>query len=185
LPDAASLSALRAWYEGVSSRDAVMRYLGDRVAPGQSARGVLGRLRRQLADVARARHRNDLAALFAHPESERVQHARAVARAIDVLREAPVPMPLIGDDVDLWLSPRAVSALRSQGIKTLAALTVRIPRRRRWWTAIPGLGATGARHVEAFFAAHPELTERARAARSRSDAAGHRTVGEAADAPRG
>ncbi|MDZ5455811.1 phage integrase family protein [Azohydromonas lata] len=28
---------------------------------------------------------------------------------------------------------------------------------------MPGLGATGARQVEAFFAAHPELTERARA----------------------
>lgn len=46
LPDAASLSALRAWYEGVPSRQAVMRYLGDRMEPGQSARGVLGRLRR-------------------------------------------------------------------------------------------------------------------------------------------
>jgi site-specific recombinase XerD len=38
-----------------------------------------------------------------------------------------------------------------------------VPRRRRWWTAVPGLGATGARQVEAFFAAYPELTERARA----------------------
>lgn len=52
-------------------------------------------------------------------------------------------------------------ALRAQGIKTLAALTVRIPRRRRWWTAVPGLGATGARKIEAFFALHPQLTERA------------------------
>lgn len=46
------------------------------------------------------------------------------------------------------------------GIGTLADLTVRIPRRRRWWTGIPGLGA---RKIEAFFAAHPTLTERARA----------------------
>jgi site-specific recombinase XerD len=36
-----------------------------------------------------------------------------------------------------------------------------VPRRRRWWRAVPGLGATGARHVEAFFAAHPALTARA------------------------
>lgn len=61
------------------------------------------------------------------------------------------------------MSPRVAGALHVQGIKTLAALTVRIPRRRRWWATVPGLGATGARHVEAFFAAHPDLTERARA----------------------
>ncbi|KVZ70486.1 integrase, partial [Burkholderia ubonensis] len=48
-------------------------------------------------------------------------------------------------------------------IRTLADLTVRIPRRRRWWSAIAGLGVAGARRIEAFFAAHPALTERARA----------------------
>ena len=53
--------------------------------------------------------------------------------------------------------------MRAHGITTLATLTVRIPRRRRWWAAIPGLGATAARQIEAFFAAHPQLTERARA----------------------
>jgi len=74
-----------------------------------------------------------------------------------------VPQPLIGDDIDRWLQPRSVAALRAAGIRTLADLTVRIPRRRRWWVAVPGLGATGARQIEAFFAAHPDLTERARA----------------------
>ncbi|CAG4893707.1 Tyrosine recombinase XerC [Paraburkholderia gardini] len=49
------------------------------------------------------------------------------------------------------------------GIRTLADLTVRIPRRRRWWTGIAGLGVAGARRVEAFFATYPALTERARA----------------------
>jgi len=39
---------------------------------------------------------------------------------------------------------------------------VRVPRRRRWWTVVPGLGAQGARQIEAFFAVHPQLTERAR-----------------------
>ncbi|SCU76693.1 hypothetical protein CNECB9_3330013 [Cupriavidus necator] len=39
----------------------------------------------------------------------------------------------------------------------------RAQARRRWWAAIPRLGATSARQIEAFFAAHPELTERARA----------------------
>ena len=44
-----------------------------------------------------------------------------------------------------------------------AGLSVRIPRRRQWWRAVPGLGAAGARSIEVFFAAHPALTERARA----------------------
>lgn len=53
--------------------------------------------------------------------------------------------------------------LHASGIRTLADLTLRVPRRRRWWAGIAGLGAAGARHIEAFFAQHPELTERARA----------------------
>jgi hypothetical protein len=51
----------------------------------------------------------------------------------------------------------------AHGITTLAALTVRIPRRRQWWKAVPGLGVASARAIEAFFAAWPALTERARA----------------------
>ena len=162
-PDAASMAALRAWYEGVSARDAVVRYLGHRKVDGESSRGILGRIRRQLIDLARRCHRGDLVALFSHPVAERAQHARAVAHAIERLQTLPMPEPLIGDDIALWLPARAVSALYAQGIKTLAALTVRIPRRRRWWTAVPGLGAAGARHIEAFFSEHPQLTERARA----------------------
>jgi len=163
LPDAAALAALRAWYAGKSSREAVARYLGDRKARGQSARGILGSIRRQLVEFARQCHREDLATLLDHPTAERGERARAVLRAIELLHALPVPEPLIGDDVGRWLPPRIAAALSAQGIKTLAALTVRIPRRRRWWTAIPGIGATGARHVEAFFAAHQQLTERARA----------------------
>lgn len=73
------------------------------------------------------------------------------------------PVPQIGDAIDAWLPARAVAALRAHGIATLADLTVRIPRRRQWWKAIAGLGLAGARRIEAFFAAHPALTERARA----------------------
>ena len=36
-PDAASLAALRAWYEGLSSREAVHCYLAGARAPGQSS----------------------------------------------------------------------------------------------------------------------------------------------------
>ena len=138
-------------------------YLGHRKADGQSSRGILGRVQRQLAAFARRRHRQDLAELFLQPAAARHQHARAVARALELLPTLPEPQPLIGDDIDQWLPPRTVRALRAEGIKTLAALTLRIPRRRRWWSVIPGLGAAGATQVEAFFAAHPELTERARA----------------------
>ena len=58
---------------------------------------------------------------------------------------------------------RLVGALHAVGIRTLADLTLRVPRRRRWWAGIAGLGPAGARHIEAFFAQHPALTERARA----------------------
>lgn len=59
--------------------------------------------------------------------------------------------------------PRAVRVLRTYGIATLTDLTVRVPRRRRWWSVVPGLGQTSARQIKAFFEAHPQLTERARA----------------------
>jgi site-specific recombinase XerD len=74
-----------------------------------------------------------------------------------------MPEPLVTDDVETWFSPRLASTLRSADIKTLADLTVRVPRRRRWWVVVPGLGQTSARSVEAFFASYPQLTERARA----------------------
>jgi len=163
MPNAASLAALRAWNEGLSARATVARYLGYTKADGQSSRSMLSGIRRQLVALAQERHRVDLAALFDYPAAERGKHARAVSRAIELLPSLPIPEPTIGDDIAQWLDPRAVQALHAQGIKTLAALTVRIPRRRRWWVAVPGLGATGARKIEAFFALHPQLTERARA----------------------
>jgi site-specific recombinase XerD len=160
-PDEAELAALRGWYAGLDARAAVARYLGDRRAVGASSRGVLGRIRRQLVAYAHARHRADLAAVFvARPTST---SADSVARAIVTLRNLPAPVPLITDAVDLWLPPRIVAALHAHGLRTLADLTVRIPRRRRWWSAIAGLGVASARRIEAFFAAHPALTERARA----------------------
>jgi site-specific recombinase XerD len=73
------------------------------------------------------------------------------------------PEPQMADDITLWLRPRAVRVLHAHGITSLADLTVRVPRRRLWWHAIDGLGAASARQIEAFFAAHPALTERARA----------------------
>ncbi|MBM5581005.1 phage integrase family protein [Burkholderia pseudomallei] len=160
-PDEAELAALRSWYAGLDARAAVARYLGDRRAVGASSRGVLGRIRRQFIAYAQARHRTDLATAFIDRPSNAASDG--VARAIETLRNLPAPAPLITDAVEVWLPPRIAEALHAHGIRTLADLTVRIPRRRRWWSAIAGLGVAGARRIEAFFAAHPALTERARA----------------------
>lgn len=51
-PDAASLAALRAWYEGMPSRDAVAQYLGDPRDPGESSRSMIGRVKRRLIAIA-------------------------------------------------------------------------------------------------------------------------------------
>lgn len=162
-PDADQLAALRGWYAGLSSRSAVDRYLQHGKAPGESARGIVSGIRRQLIAFAYQRQRPDLAGLLRHPVSERMTRAGAVAHAIEILRSLPVPRPQIADDIELWLAPRAVRVLRAHGIATLADLTVRVPRRRRWWSAIAGLGQTSARQIETFFETHPQLTERARA----------------------
>ncbi|MDR2990358.1 MAG: tyrosine-type recombinase/integrase [Burkholderiaceae bacterium] len=159
-PDEAELAALRAWYSQLDARFAVARYLGDRKLPGVSARGVLGRIRRTLIAFAASRHRPDLASVF----GERTAGAaEAVSRTIETLRHLPAPQPRIADDIDRWLPPRIVAALHAHGIQTLAELSVRIAHRRRWWTAITGLGAAGARRVDAFFATHVYLMERTRA----------------------
>lgn len=162
-PDADELAVLRAWYAGVSVRQAVARYLPSALGDGKSARGVVGRIRSRLLDLARAARRDDLVALLTHPAADREQHAKGVAQAIDALRTARPPDPQIADDIARWFTPRAVRVLRAYGIRTLADLTVRIPRRRQWWKAVPGLGMASARAIEAFFAAWPALTEKARA----------------------
>lgn len=161
-PDAASVAALRAWHEGLTAREAVVRYLGHTRADGQSPRAVLGRIRRTLARFARLRHRPDLAKVFEDHAGVGRSDARAVQLAVEQLRALPEPIPLIGDDIGRWLPTRIAGALQARSITTMAELTLRIPRRRRWWASIPGLGQAGARSVEAFFAQHPELTERAR-----------------------
>jgi site-specific recombinase XerC len=162
-PHAAELAALRGWHAGLSTREALEHYLGERLEPGQSSRSVLGRIRRELAAFARRRQREDLAVLFEMSAAERAKQGRAADQAIELLRTLPLPAPTISDDVALWLDARTVAALRAAGIDTLADLTVRVPRRRRWWTVIPRLGRASARRIETFFAEYPRLTERAQA----------------------
>jgi hypothetical protein len=145
-PDDAELAALRNWYAGVGPRDAVERYLGHRKSPDTTARRTLGRIRRQLVTFAESRHRPDLAAFLVVRPQQAI--ARSVARAIDILRWLPEPEPQLADAIDMWLSPRIASALLAHDIRTLADLTVRVHRRRRWWTPVKGLGAAGAAHQQ-------------------------------------
>lgn len=63
-PSPTHLAALRAWYEGMSARQAVGRYLADSRPSNQSSRALLGRTRRTLVLYASERHRPDLAAPF-------------------------------------------------------------------------------------------------------------------------
>jgi hypothetical protein len=107
LPDPAALATLRAWYEGASSRESADRYLRDRIGDGQSARGIIGAIRRQLVQYARQRQRPDLAEVFVCSATERVGYARAAAAAIEQLRVTPAPSPQISDAVAQWLPARA------------------------------------------------------------------------------
>ncbi|MEX3639670.1 phage integrase family protein [Paraburkholderia sp. BR14320] len=163
LPGLASLATLRAWYEGLTAREAVTRYLAHLRSDGQSSRGVIARIRRQLIACATARQRDDLIPLFALPAAGRTRYAATVVHAIDVLRCTPGPQPRLTDSVGAWLPPRIAQVLCTAHMRTLAELTLRVPRRHLWWRGIPGLGRTGAEQVEALFASHPALTGQARA----------------------
>lgn len=161
-PTASELAALRAWYQGLDTRDAVARYLDRGLIAGDSSRAIIRCIRDRLCHLATSRSRPDLVQLLRHRESERVKLARAVFHAVEILQSMPPAIPQIGDAIERWLAPRSVQALHAYGIRTLADLTVRVARRKMWWSTIPGLGAIGARQIEAFFAQHPALTSRAR-----------------------
>jgi site-specific recombinase XerD len=118
-------------------------------------------VRRQFVKCARDAHQKDIAGLLEHAESKRIALSKEVLRAIEVLRNARRPEPMLADSPSTWFNPRAARALRSAGITSLAELTLQAARRRRWWAAIPGLGETNAKGVEDFFAAHPALTRSA------------------------
>jgi len=163
LPNAGELAALRAWFEGLDARDAVVRYLGHVKSTGQSSRSMLTSIRRRLAKHAHSVGRPDLVDVFESTGPSRTERARAVAEAIESIRSAAPRQPLLGDEVSHWFSDRIARVLNAQRIRTLGDLTVRIPRRRQWWRAIDGLGVASAKRVEEFFVSHPDLTERARA----------------------
>jgi hypothetical protein len=89
LPDFASLAALRAWHEGFTARAAVTRYLAHVRNDGQSSRGVIARIRRQLVACATARQRDDLIPLFTGPGvTVRPRPYRRLMKAKPCFREA-------------------------------------------------------------------------------------------------
>jgi site-specific recombinase XerD len=161
LPDFASLSALRAWHEGLTAREAVKRYLDKARNDGQSSRGIIARIRRQLTAGARIRQRHDLIPLFAVPAVSRTQYAAQVAAAIDALRVIAVAAPQPADAIHQWLVSRTARALESVGVRSLGELMVYMQRRRRWWQQVPGLGETGARAVAKWLDGQPEMMRRA------------------------
>lgn len=161
-PSTAALAALRAWVEGIPAAEAAGRYWTVQERAGRNTRGLLTDVKRQLAAWATARGRPDLAAAVSALRPSALSR-NGLIPLLDNLQRLPSASPLIGDALDRWLPSRVANTLQAAGMHTLADLTVRVPRRRRWWSGIQGLGAAGARQVEAFFATHPSLTERARA----------------------
>lgn len=165
LPSADAIAALRSWAEGLAAREALHRYLKNTKAGGQSSRALLSATRNQLVQASVRRRRPDLQAVFeatARGSFAKTGLALNLTEAVDELAATAVAIPRLMDEVSLWFDARAVSALAAQKIRTLADLTVRIPRRKMWWVGIEGLGARGAAKISGLFAANPELTAHAR-----------------------
>ncbi|KVD85831.1 integrase [Burkholderia ubonensis] len=77
----------------------------------------------------------------------------ALARMEASLVEAPQPEHTL----DGWFDAKLVARLAAAGIATFAALLALIrARRRRWYRAVPRLGAIGAQRVTDFVAQHPD-----------------------------
>ena len=156
-PDEASLAAWRAWVQGLGAREAVARYLGDRLEPGSSSRAVIASIQRTLSACARARWRLDLAEQIDAVRPARGRGVREALSAVQALRDAPSPSLSGTDEVERWLPARACRALRAAGVQTMQELAASVARRRRWYAPMPGLGRAGAARVESVLRAHPAL----------------------------
>jgi len=158
----AEAAAIRAVHAGLDPREAIERFAPELLQRGTTARGALGQLRTRLVETAKERRRNDLLPVLERVGRDADLSARRVQTAVDALARSPVPTPAITDSVEHWLEPAAAELLQAQKINTLADLTLRVPRLRRWWRALTGLGPVRAKRIEGFFAAHPTLTTQAR-----------------------
>jgi hypothetical protein len=115
-PTTAIVSLLYVTEQGASAEIAVVGseglvgislFMGGESTPSRAVVQSAGRAYRMKAQMVKDE--------FVHPVA-----ARAVAAAIEQLRAAAVPAPLIGDGIDLWLEPRVATVLRNAGIKTRA-----------------------------------------------------------------
>lgn len=156
-PDADEVAALRAWCAGLGTSAAVERYLPARKAAGANARGTLGRLRQALVALALERQRADLAEYFVQLPRVGGAGRERLDDKLAQLHAAPVPAPAPDDRPSQWFAPRIGQALTGAGVRSLAALAVRIQQRKGWWRQVSGLGQTAAREVEAFMQRHPSL----------------------------
>lgn len=160
-PDAAELAAFRAVMGGMASRAAVDRFLPDRRAAGASSRAVIGGIRQRLIQLARILHRDDLVDVLGAPPSSR--RMRWIAAAIETLKSAQAPRPLVTDEVERWFGMRISAPLTEAGIATLADVVVRVASSPGWWKKVNGLGRVGADRVDEFVRTYPELLARASA----------------------
>jgi integrase len=160
VPDANRIAAFRAYLEGIAPRESVERYAPNELSPGRSARGVLGKIRRELVASARVRHRDDWAVLLG-----RVQPAASGAmrrKAIEAMRALPscrMPSPQLDDAVSLWLPATIAVPLSEAGIRTWAELAARTSRKVGWWREIEGIGARYAKQIADFIATHDALQQ--------------------------
>jgi len=162
-PDAAAIAALRARLQGVPASDVVHHYLPGRGRRGASAREILATIRQDLVRFARVRGREDLAQAVTECATRGAAGLKQLDHVLALLRALPAAPPQLTDAVGQWLPARVAKVLEAHEVISLADLTLRIPRSRRWWTAVPGLGPAMAGHIQRFFAEHPDLTEAARA----------------------
>ncbi|CAM2159248.1 protein of unknown function (plasmid) [Pararobbsia alpina] len=71
------------------------RDLPGAIGAEQSARGVLGAVRRQVLAYARSRHRNEWVEMLTLADSERRTRAKSVLRVLELLPGLPPREPLI------------------------------------------------------------------------------------------
>lgn len=161
MPSANALAAFRARYEGLSAAAAVQRFLPEVVGSGNTSRTHIGRIRKQLVELACVRRRQDLADLFARPPGHNGPTGAEVAQAIEELRHSPPVRPSAHDVVDMWLSAPHARALRNAGIHTLADVAVRASARRRWWSQVPRIGPVAAGKIQNLLANEAQLLHRA------------------------
>lgn len=157
-PDANRIAAFRAYLEGIAPRASVERYTPTELTPGRSARGVLGRIRRDLVAAASARHRDDWTTLFGRvqPTSSAVTR-RKTFEALRSLPSTPERSPQLDDALSRWLPAMIAAPLSAVGIRTWAELAARMARKVGWWRDIEGIGAQSAKQISEFIAAHAEL----------------------------